>query len=80
MNCIKIIFIKPQDHFFDIITKRSSFFIFLFLLSLCTILMENQVRLYHLASMHRWLLKTFYFLEHTEYDRGKLKDGLPLIY
>ena len=42
--------------------------------------MENQVRLYHLASVHRWLLKVFYFLEHMEYDHGKLKDGLPLIY
>ena len=42
--------------------------------------MENKVRLYHLASLRRWLLKAFYFLEHTEYDRGKLKDGLPLIY
>ena len=80
MNYIKIIFIKPQDHLFDIITKHSSFFIFLFLLSLCTILMENQVRLYHSASLGRWLLKAFYFLELTEYDREKLKDGLPLIY
>ena len=42
--------------------------------------MENQVRLYHLASVRRWTLKAVYFLEHTEYDRGKLKDGLPLIY
>ena len=42
--------------------------------------MENQVNLYHLARVRQWLLKAFYFLEHTEYDRGKLKDGLPLIY
>ena len=41
---------------------------------------RNQVRLYHLASVHRWLLKAFYFLEQTEYDRGKSKDGLPHIY
>ena len=40
--------------------------------------MENQVRLYQLASVRRWTLKAVYFLEHTEYDRGKLKHGLPL--
>ena len=45
-----------------------------------TILIENQVRLYHLASLRRWLLKAFYFPEHTEYVRGKIKNGLSLFY
>ena len=45
-----------------------------------TILTENQVRLYHLASLRRWLLKAFYFLEHTVYVRAKIKNGLSLFY
>ena len=41
MNYIKIILIQPYDHCFNIITKRSSFFIFPFLLSLCTVFIEK---------------------------------------